>query len=329
METAASIIAVVQVSEKVIRYIRDVSGATEDRKRLREQVRACSNILSTLRDGIEDSEEGQEWGETIELLASPLMRLQTVLELAAVEFQAKASVKEKLKWPFKEKEVQILMAAIENEKGLLVLALENNAARLLHEINVRSKKSDARLMELTKELKIHVAAGASNATEMKETMATVRDAQAVLHVDFRSLEKIQEQQRLAEKRLKILAWLSRVDQFTQQHDKASTWQAGTCTWFLKLETYQAWSKESNDSTLFCPGMPGAGKTVLTSIVIADLWARYNHEANVAVTFFFCEFTRQADQTVDGILLSIPHISLSTLLDKTASRAWNGPAQIHP
>src|SRR3954464_205777 len=126
METAASIIAVVQLSEKVIKYIRDVSGATEERRRLREQVRACSNILLTLRDGVEDSDEGHAWTETVELLAAPLARLHKALELAAAKLQGASGTREKFKWPFKEKEVQKLIEAIESEKSLLVLSLESN-----------------------------------------------------------------------------------------------------------------------------------------------------------------------------------------------------------
>jgi hypothetical protein len=122
MEATASIIAILQLSEKVIKYVRDVSGATDERKRLREQVRACSNILLTLRDGVEDSDEGQVWAKTVGLLASPLERLQKALELAAIKLQTKSSTKEKLKWPFKEKEVQKLIDAIESEKSLLVLS---------------------------------------------------------------------------------------------------------------------------------------------------------------------------------------------------------------
>jgi hypothetical protein len=32
METTASIIAILQLSEKVIQYVRDVAGATEERR---------------------------------------------------------------------------------------------------------------------------------------------------------------------------------------------------------------------------------------------------------------------------------------------------------
>jgi hypothetical protein len=304
METAASVIAVLQLSEKVIKYIRDVSGATEERKRLREQVRACSNILLMLRDGIEDLDEGESWAETFGLLACPLARLQQALELAATRLQSKSNTKEKLKWPFKEKEVQKLMEAIEGEKSLLSLALQNNSARLLQGINSRSKEGAAQLIELTTLLRIHATNHEADTKGLKIAVSTIHNAQAILHEDFNTMDEAQKKREMAELRLKILAWLSPIDHASQQHDKISSQQAGTCSWFMGSETYKAWLQNPSEQTLFCPGIPGAGKTVLSSVVIADLWKRHNQGSGIATAFFFCDFKRQSEQTVDGILLSL-------------------------
>ncbi|KAH3996839.1 hypothetical protein HBI38_155770 [Parastagonospora nodorum] len=303
METAASIVAVLQVSEKVIGYIRSASGATEDRKRLRALVRACSNILLTIRDGIEDSEEGQAWAGTVRLLASPLSRLQTALELAAIKLQTRDCTKEKFKWPFKEKEVQKLIEAIESEKSLLILALENSSSRLLHEINIRSKESNMYLYDLTTLLSAHVTGTRFDARDLKSAIAMIRDAQINMHEGLSIMGEVRERRDLAKLRLKILDWLSPIDHALQQHDKISRRQAGTCEWFLSSESYQTWLCTSG-RILFCPGIPGAGKTIVASSVVADLWDRVKQDETVAVAFFFCEFGKQDEQTVDAMMLSI-------------------------
>ncbi|KAH4116474.1 hypothetical protein HBI81_022200 [Parastagonospora nodorum] len=304
METAASIIAVLQLSEKVIKYIRDVAGATEDRKRLREQVRACSNILLTLRDGVEDSEEGQAWAETVELLASPLARLQTALELAALKLQAKSSTKERLRWPFKEKEVQKLVEAIESEKTVLILSLDNNSARLLQEINIRSKQSDKQIRELESLLRLHATSNKSDARYLKGAVTTIQDKQTQLQDDLSSLRQATKEKEMANNLLVMLDWLSPIDHASQHYDKISSHQAGTCQWFLDSKKYTTWVDEVRNCTLFCPGIPGAGKTVLASVVIADLRKTFREYSNVTVIFFYCHFKRQKDQTVDGILSSL-------------------------
>jgi DNA replication protein DnaC len=294
METAASIIAILQLSDKVIKYVRDVSGATEDRKRLREQVRACSSILLMLKDGIEDSEEGQAWAGTVDLLAPPLERLRKALELAAVRLHTETSTKEKLKWPFKEKEVQKFIEAIESEKSLLSLALENNSARLLQQIGIRSLNNSAHLEELTTLLKEHALDSENRHRDLKSKVSTVQDTQISLQKDRSASEE-------AEKRLKIIEWLSPLDHDAQQHDIISQRQVGTGDWFLNSVQYQEWL-ETKGGVLFCPGIPGAGKSFLASIAIADVCERYHQDSCIATTFFYFDFRRQ--QTIENAISSL-------------------------
>jgi hypothetical protein len=301
METTASIIAILQLSEKVIQYVRDVAGATEERKRLREQVRACSNILLMLKDGMEDSEEGEAWAETVDLLAVPLERLRKALELAAIRLHAKTSTKEKLKWPFREKEVQKLIEAIESEKSLLNIALENNSARLLQQIDIRSKSNSTQLEELTALMKIHTLNSEGHLQDLKSAVSTFQDTQSSLQKGMSAAEEAKEKQRLAEKRLEIMDWLSPLDHTSQQHDIISKRQVGTGDWFLHSVQYQQWL-ENEGAVLFCPGIPGAGKSILMSIAIADIRERHHQDSHTATIFFYCDFRRQ--QTIENAILSL-------------------------
>jgi hypothetical protein len=105
METLASIIAAVQLFEQVANYVNGVSGAKSDRVRLCGQIRACCVILWQIRDQAEDFDEGKTWSQTIRVLATPLNRLSCALEMAAAKLQKKDSVRERLLWLFKEKDV--------------------------------------------------------------------------------------------------------------------------------------------------------------------------------------------------------------------------------
>jgi Cdc6-like AAA superfamily ATPase len=62
--------------------------------------------------------------------------------------------------------------------------------------------------------------------------------------------------------------------------------------------------ETTGQTLFCPGMPGAGKTILTSAVVNDLIKRYSEDEKISVAYIYCNFRQQDDQKIDDLLASL-------------------------
>jgi hypothetical protein len=64
----------------------------------------------------------------------------------------------------------------------------------------------------------------------------------------------------------IVDWLTPVDYAPQQSDFISRRQEGTGKWLLNSNKFQEWLNQSKQ-TLFCQGIPGSGKTIITSIVI--------------------------------------------------------------
>ncbi|ETN44126.1 uncharacterized protein HMPREF1541_10676 [Cyphellophora europaea CBS 101466] len=66
--------------------------------------------------------------------------------------------------------------------------------------------------------------------------------------------------------LEVLPWLK----FNIKHEKVyDECLAGTGQWFLKSPTFVIWL-EKQGGLLWCPGIPGAGKTVLASLVVEEL-----------------------------------------------------------
>jgi hypothetical protein len=101
----------------------------------------------------------------------------------------------------------------------------------------------------------------------------------------------------------ILKWLTPIDYASQQNDYLRRRQSGTGQWLLDSEKYQAWLKTSRQ-TLFCPGIPGAGKTILTSIVINDLITRFQNDPSIGIAYIFCNFRRKDDQKAEDLLASL-------------------------
>jgi hypothetical protein len=103
--------------------------------------------------------------------------------------------------------------------------------------------------------------------------------------------------------IEILNWLTPIDYGPQQSDYIKRRQAGTGQWLLNSIEYQAWLKTSKQ-TLFCPGIPGAGKTILTSTVIDNLIAMFGNDENVGIAYIYCNFQQRDVQTAEGLLRSL-------------------------
>jgi hypothetical protein len=56
--------------------------------------------------------------------------------------------------------------------------------------------------------------------------------------------------------------------------------------------------------LFCPGIPGAGKTILTAIVVEDITTRFSSDPAIGVAYIYCNFRRQDEQKINNLLASL-------------------------
>ena len=106
-----------------------------------------------------------------------------------------------------------------------------------------------------------------------------------------------------EERRIILNWLTPIDYTTQQNDFVSRREPGTGKWLLDSAEFKAWV-ESEKLTLFCPGIPGAGKTILTSIVVEELTTRFRDDQTVGIAYIYCNFRRQDEQKAEDLLASL-------------------------
>ncbi|KAJ6438048.1 purine and uridine phosphorylase [Purpureocillium lavendulum] len=103
----------------------------------------------------------------------------------------------------------------------------------------------------------------------------------------------------------ILKWLTEIDYAPQHCDYLRKRQEGTGRWLLESPEYQDWLK-ANRQTLFCPGIPGAGKTILTSIVVEDLAAQFQNDLSVGIAFIYFSFKDQEQdkQKLEELLASL-------------------------
>jgi Cdc6-like AAA superfamily ATPase len=124
-----------------------------------------------------------------------------------------------------------------------------------------------------------------------------------LHERQDTQDRRQENQERQQERQAILDWLTPIDYTTQQSDFISRRQEGTGQWLLDSEEFQKWLN-SNKQTLFCPGIPGAGKTILTSIVVQELITHFRNDKSIGIAYLYCNFRRKGEQKTQDLLESL-------------------------
>ena len=87
-----------------------------------------------------------------------------------------------------------------------------------------------------------------------------------------------------------------------QSDTFHKCQKGTGEWFLKSASFKEWL-EGEKKTLFCSGIPGTGKTMITSIVVDHLKTSFPDD-KTGKAFLYCMYKRQDDQKVCDLLASL-------------------------
>jgi hypothetical protein len=86
---------------------------------------------------------------------------------------------------------------------------------------------------------------------------------------------------------KILKSLSPLEPHSKQLDVLSRRHEGTGGWLLRSPEFRRWEDGTN-KVLWCPGIPGAGKTVLTAVVIDHLQRAKRHE-KVGIAHIYCVY----------------------------------------
>jgi hypothetical protein len=100
----------------------------------------------------------------------------------------------------------------------------------------------------------------------------------------------------------VLNWLTPMDYGPQQSDYIKRRQTGTGQWLLDSAVFNAWVETGKD-VLFCPGIPGAGKTILTAIVIEHLSTRFLHTPSIGIAYIYCNY-RLSNQKPEDLLTSL-------------------------
>lgn len=101
---------------------------------------------------------------------------------------------------------------------------------------------------------------------------------------------------------KLLDWISPTIFPSQQTDFISRRQEGTGQWFLNGPEFAGWLRQPKE-TLFCPGIPGAGKTMIAAIAIDHL-LNTMQSSSVGVAYVYCNYKSREEQNATSLLAAL-------------------------
>ncbi|KAL5371349.1 hypothetical protein DPSP01_014323 [Paraphaeosphaeria sporulosa] len=264
LSVAASIIAVLQLSAKVLGYLNDVKDASKDRAKCAVEAANVHSLLINLRFRLEEGSADAPWYTAVRALGvenGPLDQFKQALQALQTTMTDGGRIQQAgkaLLWKFKKEEIAGILVRIERLKALVGIALQMDHFKLSQAI-----KDD------TNVLRTHVPA---------------------IHSQ---VDKIQQDQ-LDVKHSKMVEWISPTDHPAQQSDIIGRRQKGTGQWFLDAPEFTRWLSKPK-GTLFCPGIPGAGKTMVAAIAIDHL-LKSAQSSSVGVAYVYCNYKAQEQDT---------------------------------
>ncbi|KAH8702902.1 ankyrin repeat domain-containing protein [Phaeosphaeriaceae sp. PMI808] len=101
---------------------------------------------------------------------------------------------------------------------------------------------------------------------------------------------------------KLMDWISPTNFPVQQSDFIGRRQEGTGQWFLDAPELAGWLRHPKE-VLFCPGIPGAGKTMIAAIAV-DYLLKTVQSSSVGVAYLYCNYKAQKEQDTTALLAAI-------------------------
>ena len=280
LSISASIAGLVTLAEVVFgracKYTRSVGSASKDIANLSSEIGALYDILSNLRL-LAEQLESETHASNIRAL--PIHACFETLEkvkhlLGGVEGPHGEkgdgpTFKENLRWPLKSSEIKNLVAEVERHKATLGLAL--NAESMSGLLQALSKQ-----------------------TKMGEGLRNIqREMQQKREADVRVAMDEQKQE--------VLKSFGSLDPRTNHDTSRKLRHHGIGLWLTESREFEVWQSTAN-AKLWLYGIPGAGKTVIASLIIDEVLSATN--ATKAAAYFYCDYKDSNTQKPHKILASL-------------------------
>ena len=293
LSLSASIIAVLQLAGKILSFLNDAQNMTKDQAHLAVEASNIYSLLVSLRFRVEQSHIQDPWFTAVRRLGAengPLDQVRQILEKLVSKLEQSHGFKKlarQIGWKLEKSEIADILDRIERIKSLVNIALTSDLLSL-------SQAMNRELCAIGK----GISDFSNKVTALDDGQKKISEGVSDISVSMTALN-IEQQE---EERRKIETWLSPIDFRSRQQEILRGAQAGTRQWLFDSDKFRTWIN-ADRGTLWCPGIPGAGKTVTSSIIINRLQSKYEKE-NVAVLCLFCNYRDRAAQSAEIFMANL-------------------------
>jgi hypothetical protein len=129
---AASIVQLIDVTTKAIKYLNDVKDAPKDRAKLAKEATSLLVLLTDLRYRVEEAKSTDSWFTGVRSLGvegGPLDQLKEAMEELARKLKPETTIKKfgkMLLWTLDKNKISDILSKIERLKTLVILALDKD-----------------------------------------------------------------------------------------------------------------------------------------------------------------------------------------------------------
>ena len=270
LSDSASIVALLQLTSTVIKYLTNVRNGPKELQRLRLEVSSVLSILFMLQGQADEAKQDDLFPSTLDSLNvpnGPFDQFHAALErLASKLAPAKGwrQIGVAFTWPFEKEEIREILNTIERQKVLFSLARQNDQIALSKAIGSDIKTVNKEVNEIT--------VGITNI-------------------------------QITERHKKIRQWLNAPDPSLNYTRALKDRHMNTGGWFLETDIYLKWLSESG-SLLWLYGIPGCGKTILSSTVIQSAMEYCQSRASSVVLYFYFDFNDFEKQRHENMIRSL-------------------------
>jgi hypothetical protein len=245
LSAIASVIAVLQLTGTVIGFMKDTTGARDDRKRILEEFHGIHYLLFLLKDEVDRQLRGSTVSESIKQLQVPLQQFESALDRFAKKLKPAQGFKKLGKamiWPFQKEDVKDILSTLERYKSLFNMALQNDHMYL-------SGYTPLRCSALSRVIQNDVREVNEKVTELQigqkcTSQFIVNGFDAILDHEGQLRDQLAQD---------LMAWLSPLNFWVKQIDHLGRRQEGTGEWLLNAPEFKGWL-EGRTNVLWCPGI---------------------------------------------------------------------------
>lgn len=331
----------IQISQIVVQFGLDWANAPKNVKEFKEELNILNAVLSQINSGILlNPEYAAASSSLLSQLGGPLSgtepqspletcreALQALLDELKKKEKKQGHSWERLKGAFLAKHtrerVEDLHRRCQTLQDMIIVdaaTIGVNTNKKIKEAIDQQQNYHREVTKDTSDIKKSVnelrQAGKELSSGMRDSIACLFEQQEELHrMQMNAISAIKDDMDglvLREEHKAMLDWLTTIDYAPQQRRFINSRQPGTGQWLLDSTKFNAWVK-TEKQTLFCPGVPGAGKTILTSVVVNYLQADWQNNAEqsigdpndkIGVAFVYCDFQQRHQQRPIDILASL-------------------------